>query len=191
MRQSAYILLAVFALLALSSCHREDPSLELGSSQLVLKSEGGSQTVSFTCNYKWMAKASDPWMTVSPASGDKGSNTLTIQVAPNTDVAKRRGSVSITCESITRSIQIEQAQSFNQTLMFVFSGTELTVPRITGNDLSAEIDWGDGVKENYSVGIKHTYGAAGNHTVTIKLAGGNSFEIGTAAGVSEVDLSEF
>ena len=188
----AFALVAVLTV-SMASCHREDPELDLGSSSssIAALAQGGSATVSFTCNYKWTASASDPWIKVSPASGEKGSNTITITVDANTGNAVRSGKVNIQCEDLTRSISVKQAQPFNQTLTLVFTGTSAVAPLIMGNSLSGEIDWGDGSKETYVANSKHDYGSAGSHTVTIKLAGGGSFEIGTVADLSEIDLSEF
>ena len=90
-----------------------------------------------------------------------------------------------------RGVRVTQAQPFSQSLSLVFSGTELEAPLLAGNSLNAEIDWGDGVKETYANDLKHTYASGGNHTVTLKIAGAGSFELGTVAGISEIDLSAF
>ena len=54
-----------------------------------------------------------------------------------------------------------------------------------------QVDWGDGTKENYSTSLSHSYGSAGSHTVTIKLAGGTSLKIGNVAGITKVNLADF
>lgn len=193
MRKILVFAVVAFLSVCMASCHREDPELDLGSSgsSITVLAQGGSSTVSFTCNYKWTASASDPWIKVSPASGEKGSSTITITVDANTGNASRKGKVNIQCEDLVRSVSISQAQPFNQTLVLVYTGTSAVAPLITGNSLIGEIDWGDGTKETYVAFSKHDYGSAGSHTVTIKLASGGSFEIGTVAGLSEIDLSEF
>ena len=54
----------------------EDPTLEISSGDISVLAEGGSQTFSFTCNYKWTATASDAWISVSPSAGDKGGGAV-------------------------------------------------------------------------------------------------------------------
>ena len=90
-----------------------------------------------------------------------------------------------------RGVRVTQAQPLSQSLSLVFNGTELEAPLLAGNSIHAEIDWGDGVKETYAKTLTHTYATGGEHTVTLKMAGAVSFEIGTVAGVSEIDLSAF
>ena len=191
MKKSLILAFAALLLVGLTACHREDPELDLTAAEYVFKSEGGSTSISFQCNYKWKATSSSPWIHISPESGDKGSNTLTITVDANTGTSSRTGSVNVVCEDLMRGVRVTQAQPFSQSLSLVFSGTELEAPLLAGNSLNAEIDWGDGVKETYAKDLKHTYASGGNHTVTLKIAGAGSFELGTVAGISEIDLSAF
>lgn len=191
MKRSLFLILGASLLCSLAACHREDPEIELDTASVAVLAEGGNATVSFTCNYKWSAQASEPWITVSPTSGGKGSQTVTIGLSPNTGNSVRSGSVDIRCDDMVRSIRITQARSFDQKLSLVFDGKTLQVPKFLGNGVSAEVDWGDGTKEIYSAGLEHTYGTSGSHAVTINLAGGTSFEIRNAAGITEIDLTGF
>jgi len=191
MKKCLLIILAGLLLCGMTACNQEDPELTLSVSELAVLSEGASSTVTLSCTGKWTAQASAPWIHVSPISGKKGSCTLNITVEPNTGTTVRKGSVDFHCGDMSRSVRINQAQPFNQTLTLVFSGSEVQAPKIVGNSLSGEIDWGDGVKETYSADLKHSYSSSGNHTIAIKLAGGTSFSIGTSTGLSEVDFSEF
>ncbi|MBR1538713.1 MAG: hypothetical protein IJ636_04320 [Bacteroidales bacterium] len=191
MKKYLVIAFAALILACLPSCHREDPELDLDTAAIAVPAQGGSATVSFNCNYKWTASSSAPWIKLSATSGEKGSNAITVTVEANTGTSARNGAVDIDCDGLSRTIRISQVQPFSQTLSLVFSGSFLRTPKIIGNGLTAEIDWGDGSTEAYSPDLKHTYASAGQHTVTIKLAGGSSFEIGTVAGISEIDLTEF
>lgn len=181
--------LGLFAVL--SACNREEPSVEFSLGSLEMLGEGGSQTVSLTANYDWTAKASDPWIQVSPASGKKGSVTLTIQVPANEKASVRRGSVSVTIKDYSRSIAVTQLPNLDQTLTFQHSGASFTVPSMAGSSLAARVNWGDGTEEGYKVGLKHDYASSGSHTVVIKSAGANSFKLESVAGVREIDLQSF
>lgn len=191
MKKYLTIAFAALLLVLLPACHHEDPELDLNAAESVFNAAGGTNTVSFTCNYKWTAKSSAPWVRVSPESGAGGQNEITLTIEPNNGTSSRTATVSITCEELMRVVRVTQDPPLNQTLSLVFTGKELVIPAVTGNGVSGEIDWGDGQKEDYKTKLKHTYGAVGNHTVTIKLAGGSSLEIETVAGMSEIDLTEF
>ena len=64
-------------------------------------------------------------------------------------------------------------------------------PSIECDGVVGKIAWGDGAEDKYSSWLIHTYESAGPHTVTIKLSGGNSFELSSLAGVSEIDIAKF
>ena len=191
MKKYLTIAFAAVLLLLLPACHHEDPELDLTTAEYTFKAAGGTTSISFTCNYKWTAKSSASWVRISPDSGAKGPNTITLTIEPNNGTSSRTATVNVTCEDLMRGVRVTQAQPLNQTLSLIFTGKELVIPALIGNGVTGEIDWGDGVKEDYVTNLKHTYGAAGNHTVTIKLAGGSSLEIETVAGMSEIDLTEF
>ena len=94
------------------SCQPEEPEIDFqGSTSLAMKAEGGSQNVGLTTNYEWTAKASDPWIHVSPSSGQKGSSSISIRVDANTTGKSRRGSVSVTSMTLTRSIDVSQEEN--------------------------------------------------------------------------------
>lgn len=181
--------LGLFAVL--SACDREDPSADFNPASLELPGEGGSQTVTLTANYDWTAKASDPWFQVTPASGKKGTVTLTIQASANDKASLRKGNVSVTLKDFTRSLPVSQLPNLDQALTIQHSGSSFTVPMMTGSTLSGKVNWGDGKEETYKVGLSHDYASSDSHTVLIKSAGAYSFKLESVAGVSEIDLQNF
>ena len=186
-----YILLVFSFLLLLAACEREDPELNIDKGQETLAAEGGSFTVSLSSNYDWTVSSAEPWITVNPSSGQKGAATISVHVAANTGTMSRRGSVNFTCEGLTRSVSITQAQPLNQKLTIVHSASVFTVPTINGNGMTGKVDFGEGEKQNYAANLKWTYSGAGSHKVVIELASGTSFTMESVAGVSEIDLSAF
>lgn len=189
MKRWLYILLAALPLLA--ACEQEEPSVALSIALIDAPCDGTQETATLTCNRSWTASASDPWISVTPASGSKGETTLTIQVAANTGTSVRKGSVTVSCEGISRSITVNQVQPLSQKLVFVHSHNLFVAPELRGNGLFAEIDWGDGSAADWRSGVDHAYSAAGSHTVTMKLAGATWFEKTDVTGISEIDLSGF
>jgi len=191
------ILLAAFLLTACPNPEPEptpqpeNPSLQVSASTLDVSAEGGSQTVNLTSNYEWTAKASDSWIQVSPASGGKGSASLTIKADANNTGKARKGSVLLTCHSVSKvTITVNQAANLSQSLVIKHDNPSFAIPVISGSGVTGKVNWGDGAEENYSSSLNHTYSSSGSHTVTIKLNGGTSFDL-KLTGVSEVDVTEF
>ena len=185
-----FIALFFVCVLGLTACQKEDPELTLSTGQVSISAEGGSSSVTVSCNYKWTATA-DPWITISPASGDKGTSTVTMKIAANTGSSIRKGSVTFNCEGLTRAVTITQAQPLNQRLAITHNLPTFVVPTINGNGLSGKVDFGEGEKQNYAAGLKWNYSSTGTHKVVIELAGGTSFAMESVAGVSAIDMSAF
>ena len=53
-------------------------------SEISIKSESQSVTVSFSSNVPWKASVSADWVFISPSSGQAGSKTISIKVMENT-----------------------------------------------------------------------------------------------------------
>ena len=176
--------------LVLSSCQQEDPELSLSTGQASLKAEGGSVSVTVSSNMNWTA-AGDPWITVNPTSGNKGTSTVNLTVGANTGSSIRKGGVTFTCSGLTRTVTITQAQPLNQRLSVTHSLSTFVVPTLNGDGLSAVVDFGEGEKQNYAAGLKWNYQSSGTHQVVIESAGSTSFSMGSIAGITAIDLSGF
>lgn len=186
------LLLAVLLAPVLMSCEKEEPSIDFGGSVSVeMPAEGGSTTVSLTTNYGWEASTADPWIQVSPASGMKGYATLTLRVLANDSGKARKGSVTVTCQTLNRGIQVSQQAKLTQSLVIKHDNPSFRIPSITGSGVTGKVDWGDGAEENYASSLFHNYASGGNHTVTIRLNGADAFELESVAGVTAIDLSSF
>ncbi len=168
-----------------------DPSLQVGSSSIDLGAEGGSQSVTLTANYDWSAKTTDSWLQVSPVSGQKGSASLTISADANNTGKARKGTVTVVCRSVNRTISVSQPANLAQSLVITHENTLFSIPVISGSGVTGKVSWGDGAEETYTTSLSHTYSSSGSHTVTIKLNGGTAFDLASIAGVKEIDVTEF
>lgn len=193
MKPIRILMLCLPVLLAsvLVSCQTEDPSIEFDVTSLDMKSAGGSQTVSITTNYDWTATSSDPWLQVSPSSGKKGAASLTIRADVNDRSTARKGSVTITCRDLTRSVTVTQQPDLPQSLLIKHGNDSFKVPVFTGSSVSGTVLWGDGAEETYRSGLSHKYASAGSYTMEIKSAGAISFKVESVAGVTEIDFQKF
>ncbi|MBQ6299448.1 MAG: BACON domain-containing protein [Bacteroidales bacterium] len=191
MKQIRILILSLAAVLGMMACEREDPSVDFDNTKVEFPSQGGTKSVSVTTNYSWTATASDPWLSVSPASGDKGNANITVTAQANDRSTSRKGSVTITCRDLTRSITVTQLPSFDQVLVIKHTLGDFVLPSFTGSSMAGQVNWGDGAEETYSSGLKHSYTTAGSHTVEIKTAGAFSFKLESVAGVTELDFGNF
>ena len=101
------------ALLAVVSSCQKAPFITLnGSKDYTFSDQGGSQTLSFSCNREWSVSSSASWVRVSPSSGtvsDGGEVNVTITCEANTTYDPRNTTLTIRVEELTETIRIEQA----------------------------------------------------------------------------------
>ena len=90
----------------------EKPKIELTSTAPVLPQEGGTATVTFTSTDSWTIDVTEgravSWCDVSPTSGSKGTNSLTIETAANDTYDERNAKVTIKTGTITQSFVVTQ-----------------------------------------------------------------------------------
>lgn len=115
-----------------TSCKDNDdaydtPSLEitpqLNEDTLQVPAEGSTTTLTLKTNRKWRITSSQPWLDITPSSGDAGSHTITIKVLPNAGTA-RQTSVALAIGSMPRTLTISQAAADNP-VMPGFEGMSL------------------------------------------------------------------
>ena len=90
----------------------EKPKVEVTTSAPVLTQEGGTASVTFTSTAAWTIDVTEgravSWCTVSPTSGGKGTNTLTITTVGNDTYEERNAKVTIKAGATTQSFIITQ-----------------------------------------------------------------------------------
>ncbi|MCF0165643.1 MAG: BACON domain-containing protein [Bacteroidales bacterium] len=110
------ILFAVaVAALALVSCKRDEGtkdsiSLAPGAlTEVYVSNEGISHPIPFTANVAWTAKADADWLTIDPASGAAGDQTIKVAVAANAAETDRSAAVTITAGTASVKVTINQS----------------------------------------------------------------------------------
>lgn len=195
MRRNQRILFCLAAVLLplFLACQREDPEVSFSVTTVDMPNSGGSQTVSLTTNYDWTATTSDPWLQVTPASGKKGSASLTLRADANDKSTTRKATVTITCRDLVRGVTVTQMPSLTQSLIIKHKNGSFKAPALTGSSVTGIVNWGDGVEEAWRNGLDHAYsaGSAGNYTVEVKASGAYSFKLESVAGVTEIDFQGF
>ena len=92
----------------------EKPKVELTTTAPVLAQESGSATVTFISTDSWTIDVTEgrsaSWCSVTPTSGNKGTNTLTITTTANDTYDERNAKVTIKAGSTTQSFVVTQKQ---------------------------------------------------------------------------------
>lgn len=66
-----------------------------------------SLNINVSSNYKWTAICSASWITMSQTSGS-GNSTVSVDVVANNTESSREGSITFTCEDVTKTINVIQ-----------------------------------------------------------------------------------
>lgn len=127
-RQIYYLqLLFVMLLMVVSACGGSDDEITppepetpaitiLDSENLrpVLNQEGGTVSISFTATADWTASLintrAESWIAVTPNSGSKGKNEITITTTANETYDERNATVVLKCGSVSKNIVVTQKQ---------------------------------------------------------------------------------
>ena len=116
----------------------EKPKVEVTTSAPVLTQEGGTASVTFTSTAAWTIDITEgravSWCTVSPTSGGKGTNTLTITTIDNDTYEERNAKVTIKAGATTQSFTITQKQKDGLTV----TSNKVEV-KAEGGDIAIEI----------------------------------------------------
>ncbi len=131
--------------------------------------EGGTKTISVTCNYDWDFEVEGEWMNVS-----REGDTLTVTVNANTGKDPFNGTIAITggkdANTETFRLPVSQSGYDENNLVLIYNipadNKEAAAP--LAGTVNCTIDWGDGTKETAIVAAPtHTYASAGEYVVTI------------------------
>lgn len=80
----------------------------------------------------------------------------------------------------------------DQKLTFVFVGTSVDIPLITGPDFKeGTIFWGDSKEEPYSENASHDYPGNGTFEVVVETDDAEEIHFDNISGVTSIDFSEF
>lgn len=76
-------------------------------------------------------------------------------------------------------------------LRLTYSGMELLLPGLTGDNVFGTVAWGDGNSESYAVGRMHDYSSKTSKQVVIESWNSTGFELKNLEGIDEIDISEY
>ena len=117
----------------------ESPSITVESEEdiPVFDTAGGTLALTFTTTSDWTASvdgAASGWLSVSPASGEAGTHTLSLVTTANDSYDERNASVTITSGSVKKILTVTQKQK--DALILTSNKVELEAE---GGDFSIEL----------------------------------------------------
>lgn len=155
--KTSQLLLTAVAILLMASCQKKEettPFLILETDSVVLSADGGSASVSLSCNTDWVvsgAGSSVNWLSVMPNSGT-GNALITLDASANTEVKVR--SCKLNVRSIDGTLQqqltVEQEAAagkleISPTVITLESGagnsSTFTIASNTKWSLNCDADW--------------------------------------------------
>lgn len=106
-------LFPIFAILgiALSFSCQKAPFVTLNTPRsFTFTRDGGTQSITFTCNRDWSVSSSESWIQVSPSSGTAKDGEITVKITctANATYDTRSATVNVKVEELTEAISISQ-----------------------------------------------------------------------------------
>ena len=112
-----YRLLAIVSvmLLAVNSCQKQVPQTVPECVTIITEPlasgespEGGLRPITIAASSDWTAVSNQGWIYVTPSSGGKGIQEVTIHFDPNTSGKRREGSITFTSGTYSESYTLTQ-----------------------------------------------------------------------------------
>ena len=105
-----FALLLISAIALLASCEKAPFITMTGPRSFSFTRDGGTQSISFTCNRPWSVSSTESWIQITPSSGEASDKdiSVTIKCSPNTTYDPRSATVTVKLEELSESITITQ-----------------------------------------------------------------------------------
>lgn len=157
----------------------EKDVVSLPTKNYSVNAEEGNLTVSFTASTSWTATSSEDWCVLSASSGSKGSQSITLTIAENTETSDRTATVTIKSGTASATVTITQkAKTVTLELTedhFEVSSaqTDVTIRFTVDADWTAESD------QDWCV-LSATSGNEGSQELVVTIATNETGEVRTA-----------
>ena len=107
MKRTGYILTAAAVILT-ASC-KPAPILTLSKDSVAAQAAGSTDYITVTSNYEWTARPDQNWIALNPNHGGEGDTKVAVVSLVSSELDPRSGTVTFTCEDISRTLSITQA----------------------------------------------------------------------------------
>ncbi|HNX89206.1 MAG TPA: cellulase family glycosylhydrolase [Paludibacteraceae bacterium] len=127
--------LAVIQIFTLISCKEQpviEPEIQLAKEVLDISKESQTALLAIKTNLTWTAVSSQPWCTLTPASGEAGTKQISVAVTANTAPTPREALITIAAGKLSKQVKVVQALTNSlsvatKTYDIAFSGADITV----------------------------------------------------------------
>jgi len=139
-----------------------------------------------------ITKGSD-WIKAVEPTKAMSSKEFFFSAKENTTLEDRIGTIVFKSSgtNVSETLTVIQNKSNGKRLTFVHSQQTIKAPYITGSNVYGFIDWGDGVKSDYSDGATHQYADTKQRTVVMELSGNTGFKFSSIYGLEGVSIKDF
>lgn len=166
------------------------PHVILDQDAILLEKEGGDAVVNVETNVAYQVVIPEEAAEWLSATQNEDGTQITFHLAENTDASSRYAKVTVKGDEGAASATLTVTQrGSDQMLVFVHSNKTLTIPAISGTDVSGSINWGDKKIDEYASGKKHTYSKAGTYSVSVTVVHAETVEFPELIGIASIDLS--
>lgn len=167
----------------------------VAQNEYIINAEDTQMTFEVSSNVDYEVSSSVEWIKYVPPTTTKGltTKTLTFTIEPNTSSSQRNGVITVASGELKQEIKITQLSSVAQTCKVIIKHSNMvyTAPTLSGEGVSAVINWGDGTQDEYTANATHEYASQGEYTVEITISGANQITLPNIVKINEIDLTEF
>ncbi|MBR4432128.1 MAG: Ig-like domain-containing protein [Paludibacteraceae bacterium] len=118
------------------------PKLSVTPTTIDDKGQGGTYTISVTCNRAWTAECEQAWATVSPAEGD-GNAEVTVTVEANTATTADAQTITFTAGTVKKTVTVNRP-AYHKVYPITLDLKEKEIPAEGGKfdvKVTSEADW--------------------------------------------------
>ena len=181
-------ILLVAALVALAACTKDEVSVN--PNELLFGEDAATLQLQIETNTDWVARADQPFVTISPSSG-QGSMTVSVSITDNYG-DPRYATITVTAGKAVNSVNVIQQCASPGFISLSFHASTDCTGSVGGATFTTKHDWSISAPEG--VTFDKTSGGPGTHTVNLTTVPNESeeektYEIIFTAG--DMSYSEF
>lgn len=171
---------------------RAKPVLTLDNDSFLVGKEASQVTVNITTNVDLNIEIPEDAVGWLKGAVNEDRTQIVFDVTENTAAGPRFAVVTLSGKEdpISATLTITQ-RGDDQMLSFTHTNRTVTIPTVSGPEVSGTVDWGDKTTEAYAENMTHKYSKNGTRTVVMTVAGGTSVEFASMTGILQIDLSAF
>lgn len=151
------------------------PAIEVSETDIEATEEGRAANFTVTSNIPWTVTCSETWITITPANGMKGTNTVQVTIDRNTTTEVRNATILVS------NSEYEIAKEVAVSQLAFGPGLEVSDSQITASSegltkditVTSNIEWNAVCDANW-ITLSSVNGKEGSKTITVTVANNNT-----------------